>query len=167
MCRLASKLSGNVSMSACATPPRQDRAVLSGAPVLGCRARHCCAGSATPAGQTRACSGLRVRPAPPSEGASAPGAILRRSAELCVPRHPAEQTVSPPLSDLCLGVRRLHLSVSLTKAARLDLRAWLLSLSSFNGRSLLDQRRWLRSPRVVLETDAAVGIGLGAVCGRR
>ena len=84
-----------------------------------------------------------------------------------MPRHPAEQTVSPPLSDLCLGVRRLHLSVSLTKAARLDLRAWLLSLSTFNGRSLLYQRRWLRSLRVVLETDAAVGIGLGGVCGRR
>ena len=71
------------------------------------------------------------------------------------------------LSDLCVGVRRPHHRVSLTKAARLDLQAWLLFLDSFNGCSMLDQRRWLRSPGVVLETDAAGGAGIGAVCGRR
>ena len=49
------------------------------------------------------------------------------------------------LSDLCIGVRRPHHRVSITKAARLNLRAWMLFLASFNGRSLLDQRRWLRS----------------------
>ena len=71
------------------------------------------------------------------------------------------------LADICRGVRRPHHRVSLTAAARLDLRAWLLFLSSFNGRSLLDQRRWLQSPGVVLETDAAGGFGIGAVCGSR
>ena len=71
------------------------------------------------------------------------------------------------LTDVCRGVHRPHHRVSLTRAARLDLRAWLLFLESFNGRSLLDQRRWLQSPGVVLETDAAGGVGIDAVCGSR
>ena len=71
------------------------------------------------------------------------------------------------LSDLCIGVRRPHHRVSITRAARLDIQAWMLFLESFNGRSLLDQRRWLRSPGLLLETDAAGGVGIGAICGRR
>ena len=71
------------------------------------------------------------------------------------------------LSDLCVGVRQPHHRVSITKAARLDMQAWMLFLASFNGRSLLDQRRWLRSPGLLLETDAAGGFGIGAICGRR
>ena len=71
------------------------------------------------------------------------------------------------LSDMCCGIRRPYHRVSLTKAARLDLRAWLLFLDHFNGRSLLDGRRWQQSPGLVLETDAAGAVGIGAVCGRR
>ena len=37
------------------------------------------------------------------------------------------------LCDVCRGVRRAHHRVSITKAARLDLRAWLVFLASFNG----------------------------------
>ena len=70
------------------------------------------------------------------------------------------------LSDVCAGVRRPHHRVTLTRAARLDLSAWLAFLSSCNGRSLLEQRRWLRSPGIVLETDAAGEVGIGAICGR-
>ena len=71
------------------------------------------------------------------------------------------------LWDLCRGVRRPYHRVSLTKASRLDLRAWLQFLSHFNGRSLLDGRRWLQSPGLVLETDAAGEVGIGAICGSR
>ena len=71
------------------------------------------------------------------------------------------------LSDVCKGVRRPHHRVSLTRAARLDLRAWLLFLSHFHGRSLIDQRRWAVSRVLELETDAAGGGGIGAVCGSR
>ena len=69
------------------------------------------------------------------------------------------------LSDLCAGVRRPHHRVSLTRASRLDMAAWLLFLQHFNGRSLLDERRWMRSNAIWLETDAARGVGLGAICG--
>ena len=71
------------------------------------------------------------------------------------------------LSDLCIGVRRPYHRVSLSRASRLDLQAWSLFLAHFNGRSLLDQRRWLEAPGLVLETDAAGGLGVGAICGHR
>ena len=67
--------------------------------------------------------------------------------------------------DLCRGASRPHHRVTLTKAARLDLRAWQFLLSSFNGRSVLESRRWDREPGITLETDAAGSIGIGAVCG--
>ena len=70
------------------------------------------------------------------------------------------------LSDLCIGIRRPHHRVSISKASRLDLQAWSLFLTHFNGRSLMDRRRWHCSPGLVLETDAAGGFGIGAVCGR-
>ncbi|XP_043207958.1 uncharacterized protein LOC122388832 isoform X1 [Amphibalanus amphitrite] len=71
------------------------------------------------------------------------------------------------LSDLCAGVRRPHHRVSLTRASRLDMSAWLLFLQHFNGRSLLDERRWTQAAAVCLETDASAGVGLGAICGSR
>ena len=67
--------------------------------------------------------------------------------------------------DLCRGTLRSHHRVTLTKASRLDLRAWQLLLSSFHGRSVLESRRWDREPGMVLETDAAGGAGIGAICG--
>ena len=70
------------------------------------------------------------------------------------------------LSDICIGVRRPHHRVSITRASRLDLQAWSLFLAHFNGRSMMDQRRWHSSPGLVLETDAAGGGGIGAICGR-
>ncbi|KAF0297733.1 hypothetical protein FJT64_004824 [Amphibalanus amphitrite] len=62
------------------------------------------------------------------------------------------------LSDLCAGVRRPHHRVSLTRASRLDMSAWLLFLQHFNGRSLLDERRWTQAAAVCLETDASAGV---------
>ena len=70
------------------------------------------------------------------------------------------------LSDLCIGVRRPHHCVSINRAARLDLRAWIKFLSQFNGRSLLTGRRWRSEEPFLLETDVSGSIGLGAVCGR-
>ena len=69
------------------------------------------------------------------------------------------------LSDLCIGVRRPHHRVSINRAARLDMRAWLDFLSHFNGRSMLVGRRWRSGPLLRLETDASGAYGLGAICG--
>ena len=69
------------------------------------------------------------------------------------------------MSDLCVGVRRPHHRVSITRAARLDMRAWITFLSRFNGRSMLSGRRWRTQPALRLETDASGTYGLGAVCG--
>ena len=68
------------------------------------------------------------------------------------------------LSDLCIGVRRPSHKVSINKAARLDLRAWLLFLKKFNCRSMLDGRRWHQDAGIVLHTDASGNVGFGAVC---
>ena len=69
--------------------------------------------------------------------------------------------------NLCRGVRRPYHRVSITKEARLDLQEWLTFLSNFNGRSLLERRRWLSDAGLLLETDAAGSVGLGAICGSR
>ena len=69
------------------------------------------------------------------------------------------------LSDLCIGVRRPHHRVSINRAARLDMRAWIAFLSNFNGRSMLIGRRWHTEPELLLETDAAGAVGFGAVYG--
>ena len=69
------------------------------------------------------------------------------------------------LFDLCRGVTRPHHRVTVTRSARLDMRAWVLFLVRFPGRSLLDPRRWLREPGLLLETDASSSFGLRAVCG--
>ena len=68
------------------------------------------------------------------------------------------------LYDLCRGVRRPYHRVSISREARLDLRAWQLFLSRFNGRSIIDRRRWHQDPGILLETDASGAIGIGAVC---
>ncbi|KAF0293616.1 hypothetical protein FJT64_024702 [Amphibalanus amphitrite] len=46
----------------------------------------------------------------------------------------------------------------LVRASRLDMSAWLLFLQHFNGRSLLDERRWTQAAAVCLETDASAGV---------
>ena len=70
------------------------------------------------------------------------------------------------LSDLCIGIRRPFHRVSISRASRLDLRAWLFFLTKFNCRSMLDGRRWHDGPGVILETDASGHCGFGAICSR-
>ena len=53
--------------------------------------------------------------------------------------------------------------IRITNEARLDLQAWLVFLSDFNGITLLKQRRWLSSNKLHLYTDAATSCGYGAV----
>ena len=67
--------------------------------------------------------------------------------------------------DLCRGVSRPHHRVRITRTARLDLSAWKILLASFNGRSMLEECRWEREPGLLVETDAAGGVGIGAIVG--
>ena len=55
--------------------------------------------------------------------------------------------------------------IRITKEAKLDLDAWLVFLSSFNGITILMKRRWLTSAKLHLFTDAATSCGYGAVLG--
>ena len=59
------------------------------------------------------------------------------------------------LVDLTKGVSRPNHRVTLNKAARKDLSAWLIFVEFFNGSSLLLQERWVTSPSLDLYTDAA------------
>ena len=68
------------------------------------------------------------------------------------------------LHDLCRGVRRPYHRVTISRAARLDLRAWQIFLSQFNGCSMMDGRRWHDTAGVLVETDASGSIGFGAIC---
>lgn len=66
------------------------------------------------------------------------------------------------LIDLSTTVGPLHHHVTLTAAARADLRWWSVFLASWNGRSLFLDTGWTPSPQMELYTDASSTIGYGA-----
>ena len=78
---------------------------------------------------------------------------------------PLGRTFLRRLYDLCRGIRRPYHRVTISREARLDLRAWQIFLSRFNCRSMIDGRRWHRDPGLLLETDASGSVGFGAICG--
>ncbi|KAF0297069.1 hypothetical protein FJT64_005553 [Amphibalanus amphitrite] len=61
-------------------------------------------------------------------------------------------------STTTIGDTSDRLSATSARASRLDMSAWLLFLQHFNGRSLLDERRWTQAAAVCLETDASAGV---------
>ena len=67
------------------------------------------------------------------------------------------------LIDLTVGVSRPNHRVTLNKAARRDLSAWLIFVEFFNGSNLLLQERWITSPALDLHTDASGSLGYGAI----
>ena len=69
------------------------------------------------------------------------------------------------LIDLTIGIRHPHHRVRLTRQAKLDLGVWLEFLNNFNGRSFFLATRFLTGDVLQLYTDAAGGVGYGAMCG--
>ena len=67
------------------------------------------------------------------------------------------------LIDLTHGVRFSHHLIKLNGEAKADLNVWLSFLSTFNGRSFFLDDRWQNSSKLNLFTDAADGIGFGAI----
>ena len=67
------------------------------------------------------------------------------------------------LVDLTVGISRPNHRVTLNRAARRDLSAWLIFVEFFKGSSLLLQDRWVTSPSLDLYTDAAGSLGFGAL----
>ena len=67
------------------------------------------------------------------------------------------------LVDLTVGISRPNHRVTLNRAARRDLSAWLIFVEFFNGSSLLLPDRWVTSPSLDLYTDAAGSLGFGAL----
>ena len=69
------------------------------------------------------------------------------------------------LIDLTIGIRHPHHRVRLTRQAKLDLGVWLEFLNNFNGRSFFLATRFLTGDVLQLYTDAAGGVGYGAMSG--
>ena len=69
------------------------------------------------------------------------------------------------LFSLTMKASRPYHYIRISPGARLDLEAWLVFLSEFNGITLLRQRRWVSSKKLHLFTDAATSCGYGAVLG--
>lgn len=67
--------------------------------------------------------------------------------------------------DLTIGLRRAHHRRRLNLAARRDLELWLSFLSEFNGTWFFLEDQWTSNDTVHLYTDAAQGLGYGAVLG--
>ena len=69
------------------------------------------------------------------------------------------------LIDLTIGVTKPHHHIRLTREVKLDLHLWLDFLSDFNGKAFFIDQRFLNGDYLQLFTDAAGGIGYGALCG--
>ena len=69
------------------------------------------------------------------------------------------------LFDLTKGVTRKHHHISLNKAARADIRAWLIFMDAFNGISVFPHHMWSDSDAIRLYSDASGSLGFAAVFG--
>ena len=69
------------------------------------------------------------------------------------------------LIDLTRGCSKPHHHIRLTRQAKLDLGVWLDFLTHFNGRSFFLDEHFLTGDYLRLYTDAAGGVGYGAICG--
>ena len=69
------------------------------------------------------------------------------------------------LFDLTVGIRKPHFHVRLTNQVKLDLEVWLKFLQDFNGKSFFLDEKFLTGDYLQLYTDAAGGIGYGALFG--
>jgi hypothetical protein len=69
------------------------------------------------------------------------------------------------LTDLTLGIKKPHHFIKVTKAARLDIKAWLVFLENYNGITVLSKQIWQTSHHLQLYTDASSLHGFGIVFG--
>ena len=69
------------------------------------------------------------------------------------------------LIDLTMGVHKPHHHIRLTRETKLDLGVWWEFFLYFNGRSFFLDDSFLTGDYLQLYTDAAGGIGYGALCG--
>ena len=69
------------------------------------------------------------------------------------------------LIDLTLGVTKPNHHIRLTRQVKMDLLVWQEFLDQFNGKSFFVDDIFLTGDYLQLFTDAAGGIGYGAVCG--
>ena len=69
------------------------------------------------------------------------------------------------LIDLTHGIRLSHHLIKLNRESKEDLNVWLTFLANYNGRSFFIEERWANSQQLNLFTDAAGGVGFGAIFG--
>ena len=69
------------------------------------------------------------------------------------------------LIDMTMGVQKPYHHIRLTRQAKYDLKVWQDFLEHFNGRSMFLNDALLTGDYLQLYTDAAGGIGFGAICG--
>ena len=69
------------------------------------------------------------------------------------------------LIDLTHGIRLSHHFIKLNRESKEDLNVWLTFLANYNGQSFFIDKRWANSQQLSLFTDAAGGVGFGAIFG--
>ena len=67
------------------------------------------------------------------------------------------------LIDKTKGIKQMHHRIKLSKECKLDMGLWLDFLKQFNGRSFFLNDNWDSSETLQLYTDAAKGLGFGAI----
>ena len=77
----------------------------------------------------------------------------------------ARQGILRRLIDLTRGIRLPHHLIRLSHESKGDLTVWLSFLNTYNGRSFLIDEHWANSQQLNFFTDAACGIGFGAIFG--
>ena len=69
------------------------------------------------------------------------------------------------LIDLTHGIRLSHHLIKLNCESKEDLNVWLTFLAKYNGRSFFIEERWANPQQLNLFTNAAGGVGFGAIFG--
>lgn len=67
------------------------------------------------------------------------------------------------LYDLTKSVSKPYHRVTLNKESRRDIKAWQIFVDHFNGKQILQEKRWITSESLEFYTDAAGSLGFGAV----
>ena len=81
--------------------------------------------------------------------------------KLRLPYHPCRPHFLRRLIDLSTSARLPHHHVTMNREARRDITWWLQFLPTWNGRAIIPEPHWTKSPDLELFTDASGSLGYG------
>jgi hypothetical protein len=87
--------------------------------------------------------------------------LLNFACQVIVPGRPFLRR----MITLTCGLSKPHHHVRLNKEAHADIDAWLCFINAFNGRTVLQQQKWISAAKLHMYTDSASSIGYAGILG--